>query len=230
MKSYFARTAVTLTAVAMLGGVGLTAASASVPHAKPNATPSCGSYCVNLFNEQEGPLYVLSTPGVFNAPVFVDHANNFAAAEDFHAYVAGTLRQFVRAGLISRQSYAWLNYPHTWPVFEAQFAPYGVDSGLCAAVKGSAHNGSLVVLRDCGAAARSLWVGDLINGVADSNSTFVGPLGNEDVPLVNASDKSFSRQLVLTYEGVGAQLKVTEIQQALGSTADVDEWGLTPVA
>ena len=220
------RAAAALAAAGALVLAGAGAASAhTVPSGRPNATPSCGSYCVNLFSEQAGPLYVLSTPGVFNAPVFTEHASNTAAAEDFHAYEAGTLGQFIHAGLIKRRSYSALNYPWSWPVFEAQWAPYGVDSGLCAAVKGTAHNGSLVVLRDCGAAARSLWVGDLINEVADSNSTL-----GFDVPLVNASDVSFSRQLVLTYNGVGAQLTVTEIQQDLGVTSDANEFGLTPVA
>jgi len=221
MKIYFKAGAVLASAAASLA-LGLAPASAA---AKPDATPQCAGYCVNLFNEQQGSQYILSTGGVYSSAVTIQHASNAAFAEDFHAYVAGTLGKFIWAGLISKSSYSAISYPWSSPVFEAQYSPYGVNSGLCAAVKGTAKNGSLVLLRDCGAAARSLWVADVANEVTDPHSTL-----GFDAPLVNASDKSFSQPLVLTYEGVGAQLKVTEEGGLIGTVPDSQEWGLTNVA
>jgi hypothetical protein len=223
VKSYFARAAVTLTAVAMLGGVGLTAASASVPHAKPNATVPC-ALCVNVFNQGQGNHYILSTAGHYGNPVRIKHASNSSVSEDFIAYSPGTLGQFIASGKISSGSYVANKYPHSDPVFEAQYSPGGFDSGLCIAVKGTAHNGEGVTLRDCGAAARSLWVGDISNAQPDGRS-----LLGADVPLVNASDNSFSRPLVLTFNGVGSQLSVTEQQRNNGVVVDTQEWGLTNV-
>ena len=210
-------------AVAVLG-LGTATASASVRSAGPDATIPC-TLCINVFNQGQGNQYILSTAGHYGSPVTIQHASNASVSEDFIAYSPATLGQFIHAGIIKRGSYAANHYPWSFPVYEAEYSPGGFDSGLCAAVKGTAHNGEGVTLRDCGQAARSLWVGDIDNALPDTSS-----LIGEDIPLVNASNKSFSRPLVLTFNGVGAQASVTEQQRNGGVVIDTEEWGLTNVA
>jgi hypothetical protein len=104
--------------------------------------------------------------------------------------------------------------------------PGSFTSGYCIGVAGKATNGKKVVLRDCGAAAHTLWVADLDNSVPDSNSLF--PFG--DTPLVNTSDSSISNPIALTFEGPGKQLKVTEEQANGGQVTDQFEFGATDVS
>lgn len=220
----FTKAAAAGAVAATLALTGAAAASAGTARIHPDATAPCTN-CVNVFNQGQGHHYILSTAGHYGSPVTIQHASNSSVAEDFIAYSPGTLGQFIRAGIIKRGSYVANKYPHSFPVFEAEYSPGGFASGLCAGVAGTAKNGEGVTLRDCGYSAHTVWVGDLDNAQPDSDSL----LSFGDVPLVNASDRNFSRPLVLTFEGVGSQLKVTEQQRNVGLVVDTQEWGLTNV-
>ena len=223
MRHYFKRAAVAVTAASAVLAFGATAASASTPHARPNATAPCTD-CVNVFNQGQGHHYILSTAGHYASKVTVQHASNSSVAEDFIAYSPATLGQFIRSGIISRTSYVANKYPHTDPVFEAEYSPGGFASGLCAGLRTAGTNGEGVTLRDCGFSARTLWVADLNNAQIDGAS-----LLGFDVPLVNASDRQFSRPEVLTFNGVGSQVSITEQQRNVGLVIDTQLWGLTNV-
>jgi hypothetical protein len=210
-----------LAALAAAAALPLLGAGAASAHVRPAVTPPCGSYCNELFVQQLGPAYTQSTAAVYGAPVTLQHASNSAVKEDMHATNVGTLDQFVDAGVISASSYVALNYPDSTPVWENEASPGGFNSGLCIAVRGHAVNGSPVILRNCGRAARSLWVADTNNFVPDVNSIF-----GADWPWINASDRSASHPLVLTQNGVGGQLSVTVERSALGIVLDGQQWGL----
>ena len=219
-------------AVAGALAVSVAPASAGVHGVKPMATVACGGGCTNLFNEQWGNQYIQAVKnGKYNAPILIRHASNNAKSQDFIVTQVGTLGDFCSidggTGFIPANSYVCINYgvaDPAYPVFEAQYAPGSFTSGFCVGVAGKAKNGELVTDRDCGAAAHTLWVGDIANAVADGNS-----LLGFDAPLVNASDSSLSDPLVLTFEGIGKQLKVTEEAKNGGQVGDNQEWGITDV-
>jgi hypothetical protein len=218
-------------AVAGALAVSVAPASAAVHGVKPMATTTCDSLgiCTNLFDQQEGPQYILWSAKKYSAPVLIRHASNADPREDFAVQEVGTLADFCKiyggSGLIPNNAYVCINYGPSFPVYQFEAAPYSVTSGLCIAVKGKATNGKDVLERDCGAAAHSLWVADVNNEVGDTNS-----LIGVDFPLVNGSDSSFSNALVLTYEGANKQLKVTEEASNGGVVDDAQQWGVTDVS
>ena len=77
------------------------------------------------------------------------------------------------------------------PAFEIEYAPFGVDSGLCMGTGSTAAAGTKVALEPCGVSSETVWIAD----TADSPST----LANGYVPLINGSDTNFSQPFVLTY-------------------------------
>ncbi len=214
--------------IAVTSALGLTAAGAAnastgAPRMVPNATTTCGTLCNDLFNLALGDNFILNTNGHYGSHVDLALAHNYKPSEDFIATKVGDLRQFIRNGLISRRSYVALNYPHWWPVFEEEYAPYSATSGLCAAVRnGDVRQGAPITLRDCGTSARSLWVADLKNAVPDSDSVF-----GFDSPWVNGADGQFSHALSLTTDDFG-NLYLSELAFNGGLVGDNQEFGVNP--
>ncbi len=218
--------------VAVTAALGLTAAGAvsastsgihamSGSQAIPTATKVCGKKCNDLFNLQLGYKFIPSTDGHYGSDLDLALAHNFTPSEDFIATDVGSLDQFVDGGVISPTSYVALNYPDFWPVFEEQYAPYSVTSGLCAAVsRRDLRAGGEVSLRTCGSTARSLWVADVANGVKDKHSIF----GN-DWPWVNGGDTSFSNALSLTTDDFG-HLYLWPLSKNGGAVNDNQQWGV----
>jgi len=195
-------------AMTLVGGVGATAALT----AANAATPSCGSYCVDVFSHQFGThrspnfvLDVLRQGARVGQPIILFRTSYSDPAEDFTASFSGTVADFYAAGLVS--SAVALHYgcdpasPAPFhdcagtaandPAFELEYAPYGVDSGLCMGVGTTAAQGTKVALEPCGASAKTVWIID----TADSPAT----IGHDYVPLINGSDTNFSHPFVLTY-------------------------------
>jgi hypothetical protein len=81
-------------------------------------------------------------------------------------------------------------------VYEFQYAPFGVDSGLCVGIPPTAAlaNGVPVSLQYCGQSASTLWIADEREG-----ETF----GRGYVPLINGNNTGFSNPFVLTYPQEG---------------------------
>jgi hypothetical protein len=206
--------------VTMVGGVGLvstlTAGTASA------ATPSCGNSCINLFSRQFGthaePNYVvdvLRQGEKVGQPIILFRTANFDPAEDWTAAFQGTVADFFAAGLVSaavdlHYGGGAAGFPND-PAFENEYAPFGVDSGLCLGVAATAFNDEGVTLQPCGVSSKTVWILD----VADSpTTTLIGGY----VPLVNGSDTNFSQPFVLTYPNLSVptdkprpQLVVTNI-------------------
>jgi hypothetical protein len=96
------------------------------------------------------------------------------------------------------------------PAFELEYAPFGVDSGLCMGLAATAVANEGVTLQPCGVSAKTVWITD----TNDSPAT----LANGYIPLINGSDTNFSHPFVLTYPAFGfptdkprPQLKVTNL-------------------
>jgi hypothetical protein len=213
IKSKVLAAAATLT---LVGGVGL--AGAVTAGTASAATPSCGISCVDVFSQQLGthltPNYtvdVLRQGEKVGQPIILFRTANFDPALDFTAAFQGTVADFFAAGLVG--SAVALHYGCV-PVsaggafpsciapaqvndyaFEMEFAPFGVDSGLCVGVASTAFAGEGVTLQQCGSSARTVWIIDQ----ADSSTGRLTPLLDEYVPLINGSDTNFSHPFVLTY-------------------------------
>jgi len=201
IKSKVLAAAATLT---LVGGVGSVAALSAGA-----ATPSCGNQCLDLFSREFGthqqPNYVMDVwrqGAKVGQPVILFRSSNTDPAEDFNTAFQGLTSEFNAAGLVSNA--VALHYGCAGqfgansctkgvddPAFETEYAPFGVDSGLCVGVASTAVQNEGVTLQPCGVSARTVWILDL----NDSPST----LNHDYIPLINGSDTNFSHPFVLTY-------------------------------
>jgi len=210
IKSKVLAAAATLTLVGGVGVAGaLTAGTASA------ATPSCGNSCVDIFSHQFGThlepnfvVDVLRQGEKVGQPIILFRTANFDPAEDWTAAFQGTTADFFAAGLVSSAvalhygCIAGVNFPDCYgfgapaeindPAFEIEYAPFGVDSGLCMGVAATAFNDEGVSLQPCGVSSKTVWIVDIFDSL---NTTFAGGY----VPLINGSDTNFSQPFVLTY-------------------------------
>jgi hypothetical protein len=191
---------VALGAAAGLLLTGPSAAQASVGPTRPDVTPACGSNCFDLSSLVFGTgmvqnAYIYGDTGVggkVGKDLNLKFASNSHPNEDFTGAQAGTVADFCgAAGGFAATSYVCLHYADH-PVFEADWSPFGNQSGLCAGVATAGINGENVTLRKCGASDRTLWIGDL------AHETTSG--GLDYIPWVNGSDPNFSHPLVLTVD------------------------------
>ena len=160
IKSKVLAAAATLT---LVGGVGV--AGALTAGGAAAATPSCGNSCINIFSHQFGthksPNYVvdvLRQGEKVGQPIILFRTANFDPAEDWTLAFQGTTADFFAAGLVSSAvalHYGCIpavspgNFPDCYgqttvavndPAFEIEYAPFGVDSGLCMGVAATAFN------------------------------------------------------------------------------------------
>jgi len=201
IKSKVLAAAATLTLVGGIAATGaLTAGSASA------ATPSCGPFCINIFAKQFGthksPNYVvdvLRQGEKVNQPIILFRTANYDPAEDFSLSYQGLASDFCAAGLVSALTCLHYGggatlgkgtYPDL-PAWEIEYAPYGVDSGLCLGVAEPAFNDEGVTLQPCGISGKTVWIG------ASPYSPVI-PLGKYNV-VINGSNTNFSHPFVLTY-------------------------------
>jgi hypothetical protein len=236
-------------ALALVGGVGTVGAlSASA------ATPSCGGNCIDIFSRAFGthrtPNFVLDVyrqGARVGQPIILFRTSNTDPAEDIVPSIQGDVSDFFAAGLVS--SAVNLHYgggaclqhdPVTGkctqttpndPAIELEYAPFGVDSGLCVGVMATATAKEGVTLQPCGVSAKTVWILD----INDSPATMTGGY----IPLINGSDTNFSHPFVLTYPANGfptdrprPQLFVNNltgfshgIGTPIGSVADTQLWG-----
>ena len=223
--------------LALIGGVGTAGAlSASA------ATPSCGRNCIDIFSRAFGthrtPGYVMDVlrqGAKVGQPIILFRTSNTDPAEDFVPSIQGTTSDFFAAGLVSaavnlHYGGGAAGFPDD-PAIELEYAPFGVDSGLCTGVAATATAKEGVTLQPCGVSAKTVWI-------IDTNDSPVTLRGGY-VPLINGSDTNFSHPFVLTYPGNGfptdkprPQLFVTNltgfshgIGTPIGSVNDTQLWG-----
>jgi len=203
IKSKVLAAAATLTLVSGVGMTGaLTAGSASA------ATPSCGPDCINLFSHQFGSFRspnftvdVLRQGERVGQPIILFRQANFDPALDWTVAFQGLTSDFFAAGLVSAAvnlHYGGGSLGSTDdPAFENEYAPFGVNSGLCMGVAATAFQGEGVTLQPCGVSAKTVWILDTFD-----QFSFITALRN-GVPLINGSDTNFSHPFVLTYPASG---------------------------
>jgi hypothetical protein len=203
IKSKVLAAAATLTLVSGVGVAGaLTAGTASA------ATPSCGPTCINLFSHQFGSFRspnftvdVLRQGEHVGQPIILFRQANFDPALDWTVAFQGLVSDFLAAGLVSTSvalHYGGIAAGSTDdPAFENEYAPFGVNSGLCMGVAATAFAGEGVTLQPCGVSSKTVWILDTFD-----QFSFITALRN-GVPLINGSDTNFSHPFVLTYPASG---------------------------
>jgi len=245
IKSKVIAAAATLTLVGGVSTVGmLTAATAGA------ATPSCGVNCIDIFNRAFGthrhPNFVVDVwrqGAKVGQPVILFRTSNTDPAEDIVPSIQGTVADFFAAGLVSSAvalhygctsppfQVATCNFFVNDPAFELEYAPFGVNSGLCVGVFATAFAHEGVTLQPCGVSARTVWILDINDSPATINNGYV--------PLINGSDTNFSHPFVLTYPSNGfptdrprPQLFVNNLTgfsngpgTPIGSVSDFQLWG-----
>jgi hypothetical protein len=199
IKSKVLAAAATLTLVSGVGVTGaLTAGSAAA------ATPSCGPSCLNLFNKDfagfnggaASPVDVFRQGEKVGQPIILFRSSNSDPALDWSASFQGTVSQLGPKGLGLLSAATVLHYGGVLkgqpdlPAFENEYAPFGVNSGLCSGVAATAFQNEGVTLQPCGVSGKTIWIVDF-NEVNFHN--FPG------VPLINGSNTNFSHPFVLTY-------------------------------
>ena len=241
IKSKVFVAAATLTLVGGVGSVAAVSAGA--------ATPSCGHNCIDIFSRAFGthqtPGYVLDVlrqGAKVGQPIILFRTSNSDPAEDFTTSFEGLTSEFNAAGLVSNAvalhygcAGQFGNHSCTRgvddPAFEVEYAPYGVDSGLCVGVARTAYQNEHVSLQPCGVTSRTVWIVD----TNDSPAT----IRHDYVPLINGSDMNFSHPFVLTYPKNGfptdkprPQLFVQNLTGVshgrgtpIGSVSDFQLWG-----
>lgn len=189
-------------AAAALALSGITAASAST-HPKANATLVCGHRCLDVSN--------LQLDGTGLGALIMNHANTSATSinlraegiaktnEDFQAALYTTVG--VPAPPATDTACGSGQFPPTSifclnpllqkdVVFEADFAPDGNQTGLCAGAPVANAAGRLALMT-CGISTNTVWVLDTANAsVTVHGITYAGAL--------NGADTSFSHPLALT--------------------------------
>ena len=219
IKSKVLATAATLTLVGGVGMAGaLTAGTASA------ATPSAGPDAINLFSHQFGSFRSPNfTVDVYRQgekvgqPIILFRQSNYDPALDWTVAFQGLVSDFLAAGLVSPAlalHYGCLYVSATAtpscinpatgkgffpddPAFENEYAPFGVDSGLCLGLAATASSDEGVTLQPCGVSSKTVWVLDTYD-----QYSFLTAL-RDGVPLINGSDTNFSQPFVLTYPNNG---------------------------
>ena len=119
---------------------------------------------------------------------------NYDPALDWTAASQGTVADFYAAGLVSSAlalHYGCIPTPlagHNFPdcygqnteavndwALEIEYAPYGVDSGLCMGLATTAITGEGVTLQPCGVSSRTVWVVDHLELDPDHHPRRVRP-------------------------------------------------------
>jgi hypothetical protein len=200
------------TTLTLFGGV---AAAAALPAAA--ATPHCGRRCIDFFSRQAGTyrhpgivLDVLGQGKKAGQPIGGFRASRHDAGEDFVISFRGKVSELYSAGLATQwlalrygglgcQMYRPASrkclryYPDVY-AYEIEYAPLGVDSGLCMGTAAAARDGTPVSLQPCGVSARTVWAVDLTHSVGPRTS-------HPFAPLINGSESGFTLPWVLTYPG-----------------------------
>jgi hypothetical protein len=204
IKSKVLAAAATLT---LVGGVG-TAGALTTAGSAAAATPSCGPSCINTFNEDfappnltggassgpSSPVDVFRQGEHVGQPIILFRSSNSDPALDFETSFQGqTSVLCLIVGLLSINTclhYGGLDGGFDTQAFESEYAPFGVNSGLCVGVAATAFQGEGVTLQPCGVSGKTIWILDT------NENPFSHPIG---VPLINGSNTNFSHPFVLTY-------------------------------
>jgi hypothetical protein len=236
IKSKVLATAATLTLVGGVGMAGALGAGTAASAATPSCGSTCIDIFSYEFGQHHAPNYVvdvLRQGEKVGQPIILFRTANFDPAEDWSIAYEGQVSDFFAADLVGDDvdlhygggcAFAYpvtgdstsvvtpgtLNCLFTYPddpAFEIEYAPYGVESGLCMGVSSTAVQEEGVTLQPCGVSSKTVWIVD----------TYDPPYNDEDwygsyLPAINGSDTNFSQPFVLTYPQSGYPTDMPRVQ------------------
>ena len=181
-----------IAALTLSAGTALAAGVATPARA---ATAVCGGNCMTMYNENHAGYVMAVSGGGFGTAgqALTMEAPGTYYWEDFLSLDQGTVASLYARGLVS--SVVDQNWPSD-TVYEYEYAPEAVRSGLCVGTAGSAGSDTPVTLQPCGVTSTVMWV--LVPQSV--------PAGHVYAPLVNGSDTSATSPSVL----FGASPMITE--------------------
>jgi eukaryotic-like serine/threonine-protein kinase len=177
--------------------------------------PACGPTCFALYSPSFGGAEVLAAVGSeqnVGQAVELQAPDGNSGRDDWVSSFAGTVHSFYLAGLVS----AAINRNYgSDEAYEYEYVPYGVDSGLCLGVAGTAHNGTQVTLQACGVSARTVWVSNTAKKDA------------QQVSLINGTS-SVTDPFVLTANGANASPTTRPFFLLFGTAPKSQDWSTEP--
>ena len=213
--------------LALVGGVGMAGALTAGPAsaATPSCGPLCLNLFSYQFGSHANPAFtvdVLRQGEKVGQPNILFRTANYDPALDWTFAFQGTVADFYAAGLVDAATalhygciagvnfadcpfnIAGINFPVNTPGYtsnllavENEYAPFGVDSGLCMGVAATAFQGEGVTLQPCGVSAKTVWILDTLD------QSFTAAWAHGYIPLINGSNTNFSQPFVLTYPASG---------------------------
>jgi hypothetical protein len=160
-------------------------------------------------------------------PVILFKTSNSDPALDWSLSFQGHVSDFCAAGLVSALTCLHYGgaghitptrtYPDL-PAWEVEYAPFGVDSGLCLGVAATASQNEGVSLQPCGVSGKTVWIGDSL----DNPFSFY-------VPVINGSNTNFSHPFVLTYPNNGYPTDKPRPQLQVRNLTGFTQGGIFPV-
>jgi hypothetical protein len=203
VTSRIVMSAAALTMVAGVGTAGTLTANAATAACSAASSNSCVNWHTLAYGPASPPTDVIAVAGQVSRvgqPIVLAAASGGNAGEDFQQAFQGTVSDFVAAGLMAPglgTLYGDL------PVYEIQYTPGGIASGLCVGVAATPSGlGAFVVLQPCGVNAKTTWILDPVPSSA--------PL--EGSALINgATASSFDHPYSLTALVPGLPLVTTKL-------------------
>jgi len=190
-------------AVLSLAGTGITVAATT-----GNASTSDCASCINLTSRAFSGDITAVSGGTAQAGQKVILSTGLSSA-DFILLNEGTVQDFYNAGVIGPA------VGLTWPkntVYEFEYTPAGVQSGLCLGTPRTAADGVAVELENCGVNAQTTWI----------------PLTIDDIggfePVINGTDTNVNTPFVLTGGGAGAKLTTHKLDLVAGTFDPTEMW------
>jgi hypothetical protein len=190
-------------------GAGTSGAVAARAVASEAVARGCGKNCFLLYARRPGQGFTMNvamaanngTGGRVGRLINLQSAAVRGPDGDFTMSFTGRVSQFCGSDghdFFAQASFVCTHDSAFW-VFEAEWAPYGNSSGLCAGVAAPNGMGESITLRRCGVNDRTLWIANQANGT-DGHCR-----GTKNYcPWMSASDNNFRDPKVLTMNGASA--------------------------
>jgi len=169
------------------------------------AVGRCGSSCFIMYSRRFGVAATMNavipsndgTGGKVGRKINMQNAASRTPDGDFEMSFVAHVWQFCGTDVhdfFGPESYI-CQHDYNFSVFEAEWAPNGNSTDLCAGVAIPNQAGEAITLRPCGASARTLWIASETNG---SGGNCRG--SDSYCPWMNGSDASFRAPYVLTMD------------------------------
>jgi hypothetical protein len=203
----------------------------TMSHQAADRSP-CGGFCLSVYSQFLGTGATMSVlpegggAGAGSTLAVVAHGLRHAEGQ-FTISLLARVGQF--CGIDQHDFFPpgkfLCKHESTFNVVEVAWSPNGNQSGLCVGVPVAGRDGESVVLRPCGADARTLWIANEFHPAGLPRGS--GPacvLPGEFCPLVSGADFNFTKPFVLAVDNTSSspadQLRIERLALVPGTAHD----------